>query len=214
MFEEAKESWKSLYQEAPHTLENFKRVETAVTAFNVDVDAVLKIKGSRFVELVKAEEMTLADLHIQQTKLLEPHDVLRGIFKCFCNGIAEEWLTEDIVIYNWMIKNLGYDRLQMGGQGGIVANVLGIAGVKKVIAHTNSLPKEQAEQFLKLDNIVSFDEKGQEKPAYQINRATDIPLIHWIIEFDKGDKIDLDGQTFVCPKSNRFIPTYDPLNLK
>ena len=215
MFEEEKNEWRTIFAQAPQTLEKTKDVETAVTAFNTNVDAVLKISGKKLAELVNAEEISLQSLQtINQTKLLEPQDVLRGIFKCFCNGIAEEWLTEDIVIYNWMIKNLGYDRLQMGGQGGIVANVLGILGVQKVIVHTNSHPKEQADQFLKLDNIVSFDEKGREKPAYQINRATDIPLIHWIIEFDKGDKLELEGKTFVCPKSNRFIATYDPLNLK
>ena len=215
MFEEEKKGWSDIFAQTPETLEKVKDVETAVTAFNTNVDAVLKISGKKLAELVQAEEMTLKNLQtIEQTKLLESKDVLRGIFKCFCNGIAEEWLTEDIIIYNWMIKNLGYDRLQMGGQGGIVANVLGILGVQKVIAHTNSHPKEQAEQFLKLDNIVSFDEKGKEKPAYQINREADIPLIHWIIEFDKGDEFELEGQKFICPKSNRFIATYDPLNLK
>ena len=112
-----------------------------------------------------------------------------------------------------MVKNLGYDRLQMGGQGGIVANALAVAGVGKVIAHTNSLPKLQADQFLKLDNLVSYDEKGVEKPACKIDRQTDIPLIHWIIEFDKDDSVSVDGEKFVCPKSNRFIATYDPLNL-
>lgn len=215
MFEEEKKNWKEIFKQAPQTLEKVKDVETAVTAFNANVDAVLKISGKKLAELVKAEEMSLKSLQtIGQNKLLEPQDVLRGIFKSFCNGIAEEWLTEDIVIYNWMIKNLGYDRLQMGGQGGIVANVLGILGVQKVVAHTNSHPKKQAEQFLELDNIVAFDEKGREKPAYQINRAADIPLIHWIIEFDKDDVFELEGQRFVCPKSNRFIATYDPLNLK
>ena len=215
MLDEIKENWRNLFATAPQTLEKVKEVDTAVTAFNANVDAVLKISGKKLAEMIKNAGLSLENVQdIKQTKLLEPHDVLKGIFKCFCGGIAEEWLTEDKVIYDWMMANLGYDRLQMGGQGGIVANVLGIIGVKKVIAHTNSHPKEQAQQFLKLDNIVSFDENGQEKPSYQINRTQDIPLIHWIIEFDKGDKIELDGKTFVCPKSNRFIATYDPLNLK
>ncbi len=215
MLKEIKENWRDLFATAPQTLDRIKAVDTAVTAFNVNVDAVLKISGQRLSELVKSAGMSLAELQdIRQAKLLESQDVLKGIFKCFSAGIAEEWLTEDKVIYNWMIEHLGYDRLQMGGQGGIVANVLGIIGVKKVIAHTNSHPKEQAEQFLKLDNIVSFDENGREKPSYQINRSQDTPLIHWIIEFDKGDKTVIDGQTFTCPKSNRFIATYDPLNLK
>ncbi len=215
MSEEIKNKWLDLYATAPQTLEKVKEVNTAVTAFNANVDAVIKLSGQRLAELVKESGLSLSALEdIKQTKLIEPQDVLKGIFKSFKNGIAEEWLSEEKVVYDWMLNHLGYDRLQMGGQGGIVANVLGILGVQKVIVHTNSLPKEQAEQFLKLDNIVSFDEKGQEKPAYQICRNNDVPMIHWIIEFDKGDTVEIEGKKFVCPKSNRFIATYDPLNLR
>ena len=215
MSEELKKVWLNLYENAPKTLGRVSDIETAVTAFNTNVDAVLKLSGKRLAELVKAAGLSLVELQdIKQTKLLEPNDVLKGIFKSFKNGIAEEWLSEEKIVYDWMRENLGFDRLQMGGQGGIVANVLGILGVQKVIAHTNSLPREQAEQFIKWDNIVSFDEQGIERPAYTINRVKDVPMIHWIIEFDKGDEVEIDGQKFVCPKSNRFIATYDPLNLR
>ena len=215
MSEELKEAWLELYESAPETLEKVSEIETAVTAFNTNVDAVLKISGKKLADLVKKEGLSLAELqNIKQTKLLEPKDVLKGIFKSFKDGIAEEWLSEEKDVYEWMMQNLGYDRLQMGGQGGIVANVLGILGVQKVIAHTNSLPREQAEQFIRWDNIVSFDEQGIERPAYKINRVKDVPMVHWIIEFDKGDTTEIDGQKFVCPKSNRFIATYDPLNLR
>lgn len=215
MSEEIKDNWLALYDNVDVTLNAVKQVKTAITAFNANVDAVLKIKGEELANLIKKQGLSLSDLNnIKQTKLLSPNDVVKGIFKCFTNGIAEEWLSEDKDVYDWMINNLGYDRLQMGGQGGIVANVLGILGVNKVCAHTNSLPKEQAEQFLELDNIVSYDESGNEKPAYQINRANDVPMIHWIIEFDKGDVLVVEGKEFVCPKANRFIATYDPLNLK
>lgn len=212
--EELKINWLEKYKNVPDSLQKMQKVETAATAFNTNVDAVLKIKAEKIAELVKQEGMSLQELQdIKHTKLLDSKDVVKGIFKCFSKGIAEEWLTEDKTVYNWMVKNLGYDRLQMGGQGGIVANVLAVTGVKKVFAHTNSLPKLQAQQFLELENLRSFDESGNEKAAYQIDRVTDIPLIHWIIEFDKGDVLHLDGQEFICPKSNRFIATYDPLNL-
>jgi ADP-dependent phosphofructokinase/glucokinase len=39
-------------------------------------------------------------------------------------------------------------------------------------------------------------------------------LIHWIIEFNKGDEITIGNTTITCPKANRFIATYDPLNFK
>lgn len=210
-----KKVWSEKFKQVPKTLQRIREVKSAATAFNTNIDAVLKIKGKDLEKLAVKQKLSLQDLeHIEHTKLLAPSDVVKGIFKCFKNGIAEEWLTEDKAIYDWMVENLGYDRLQMGGQGGIVANVLAVVGVQKVVAHTNSLPKLQAEQFLPLKNLVSFDEKGTEKPASEIDRAQDIPLIHWIIEFDKGDEVVLDGQKFVCPKSNRFIATYDPLNLK
>jgi len=211
---ELKNIWVEKYKSVPQTLKNMCQVQTAATAFNANIDAVVKIKGEKLAALAQASGLNLKALqNISQTKLLFGSDVLKGIFKCFTQGIAEEWLTEDKMVYDWMVKHLGYDRLQMGGQGGIVANVLAVAGVKKVYAHANSLPKLQAEQFLKLDNLLSFDGNGMEKPAYQIDRQTDIPLIHWIIEFDKGDSLTMEGTTFVCPKSNRFIATYDPLNL-
>lgn len=213
-FEQLKTEWLDKYKLVPAILAKMKNINAAVTAFNTNVDAVLKISGDQILALIKQQNLSLKELmDIKEAKLNTPVDVVKGIFKCFSRGIAEEWLTEDKMVYDWMVKNLGYDRLQMGGQGGIVANVLAVAGVKKVYAHTNSLPKLQADQFLKLDNLLSFDENGSEKAAYQIDRQTDIPLIHWIIEFNKEDHLTIDGETFVCPKSNRFIATYDPLNL-
>lgn len=209
-----KTSWLKKYATVPQSLERMKEVKSVATAFNTNVDAVLKISGKKIAELAQKLGLGLKELEdIKHTKLETPQDVLKGLFKCFKSGIAEEWLTEDKTVYDWMVSNLGYDRLQMGGQGGIVANALAVTGAQKVYAHTNSLPKLQAQQFLELENLMSFDENGAEKPAYKINREEDTALIHWILEFDKGDSVNINGQTFTCPKSNRFIATYDPLNL-
>lgn len=212
--QELKKLWLKNFSTVPETLKKMKEVGSVATAFNTNIDAVLKVSGKKIAELAKKLGLGLKEIEdIKQTKLEQPSDVIKGLFKCFKSGIAEEWLTEDKLVYDWMVENLGYDRLQMGGQGGIVANALAVTGVQKVYAHTNSLPELQAKQFLKRENLMSFDHDGKEKPAYSINREVDIPLIHWILEFDKNDSVELDGKTFTCPKSNRFIATYDPLNL-
>ena len=49
-------------------------------------------------------------------------------------------------------------------------------------------------------------------PAHHTIRQNEIPLIHWILEFNKGDVFIVNDKTYTCPKSNRFIATYDPLN--
>ena len=209
--DELKQVWLNNYRMVPSVFTDVKKVEAVSTAFNTNIDAVLKVSGAKIAEWATKLNLSWDNLHkIKKTKIEKPEDVIKGLVKCFEKGIAEEWITENLAVYNWMSKEIKYDRLQMGGQAGIVANAMAACGVQKVYVHTNSLPKKQANQFLKFENLRSFDENGEEKPAFQINRAKDVPLIHWILEFDKGDVFELDGNKAECPKSNRFIATYDP----
>jgi len=214
-YEHLKNIWAEKYKSVPEQLEKLKQISSVATAFNTNIDAILKVNGEMLEKLLHDNDVPVAELQdIKLSHFRKPTDVLIGIVKCFSRGIAEEWVTEDIAIYQWMEKYLGYDRLQMGGQGGIIANALALLGVQKVVAHTNSHPKIQADQFLDLANLLGIDENGELQRAAKISRETDIPLIHWILEFDKGDSFTYKGETFSCPKSNRFIATYDPLNMK
>jgi len=208
-----KELWKNFYNIVPEQLEKIKEIHSAATAFNTNIDAVLKISGAKIAELIKKTGLSEKETEQMNTDLTTPKDVIRGIIKCFSCGIAEEWLITDKNIYLWMKENLGYNRLQMGGQGGIVANALAVLGVRNVYAHTNSHPQLQAQQFLNLPNLYAFDENGKICQASKINRLNDTPLIHWIIEFDREDSFTAWNKKFICPKSNRFIATYDPANI-
>ena len=205
--------WRQKYSCVSSQLEKVKEIRSVATAFNTNIDAVLKISGKRLSELLKATNLTAEEFDSPRTLLETPQDVVHGIAKCFSRGIAEEWITDDKSVYEWMSQNLGYDRLQMGGQGGIVANALAVLGVQNVFVHTNSHPKLQAQQFLPLNNLFGIDENGKVCRAADIDRAAETPLIHWIIEFDIGDSFTAWGKEFTCPKSNRFIATYDPANI-
>ena len=100
----------------------------------------------------------------------------------------------------------------MGGQGGIVANAMAVCGVQNVYVHCASAPKEQSQLFLDLPNLLTTDENGELQQASIVDRQAENALIHWIIEFDKGDALTIGNETYTCPKANRFIATYDPLN--
>lgn len=210
-----KKIWAEKYAIVPNQLKKVKEISSAATAFNVNIDAIYKINGKKIEQLISENHITLKEIdEIQSVGFSMPKDIVLNIIRCFCKGIAEERITEDIKIYDWLKETFYYERLQMGGQGGIIANTLALLGIKEVIAHTNSHPKVQAEQFLHLSNLRSFDASGKLQNAALLSREDDVPLIHWIIEFSKGDAFCIDGKTFVCPKSNRFIATYDPLNTK
>ena len=102
---ELKQIWKNKYQVVPTQLEKIKQIKTAATAFNANIDAVIKISIEKFAELVAKEGLSLADLeNVTETKINSPADVLKGIFKCFREGIAEEWITEEKSVYHWMYE--------------------------------------------------------------------------------------------------------------
>lgn len=202
--------WNKLYQKAPDTLAKMSKINRVACAFNSCIDSVIKISGEDFIKLFLKQKSSLKELkNIVHYSVNSPLDLLRGIFRCFCNGIAEEWIAEKPEMFDWMLNNLGVKKIQVGGQGGIIANTLSLTEIKQVIVHSNALSKLQANQFFDRKNLLSFDQNGNLKQASKIDRDK-ISSIHWIIEFDKGDKITIEGHEFICPKSNRFIITYDP----
>jgi len=206
--------WHQAYKIVPEQLQRVQEVGRVVTAFNTNIDAIVKISGSQLTRLAQSVGLGAEDLRCEHTRLNTPKDVVRGIIKCFSQGIAEEWLCENHQVYEWIRHNLPYARLQMGGQAGIVANVMAVLGAKEVCAHTSSHPQLQAEQFLDLPNLLAINQDGAAQKACTINRPNDEPLLHWIMEFSAGDVFELAGQKYVCPKANRFIATYDNANLE
>ena len=204
------QKWNDFYQDAPKTLDKMSKIKSVACAFNTCIDSVVKISGTEILELIKKEKLSFSELQKIEHKSIDSiSDFIKGIFLCFSKGIAEEWTSNKIEIFNWLLSNIGTKKLQIGGQAGIVANTLSLTDIKKIIVHSNALSKDQAKQFFPNKNLLSFEKNGKLKQASLINRDK-ISSIHWIIEFDKNDKINIDKKTFICPKSNRFIVTYDP----
>ncbi len=210
-----KKKWFEHYQSASGQLAKMSNVKGLISAFNANIDAVIKLSGKKIEEIINKNSLeTSAILVDAEKKIRTNEDAIRGLVKCFKSGIADEWLIEEKSVFEWLNANIGYDKLQIGGQGGIVANAMAVCGVENVYVHTASSPKAQSQLFLDLDNLKNVNRYGELQKAHTIDRTNDVPLIHWIIEFDKDDTLSVDGKKITCPKSNRFIATYDPLNFK
>ena len=209
-----KKIWLNNYKSAPEQLKKMSEVKGLISAFNANIDAVIKLPGKKIEELINNHVENETVLFEGENIISSEEDLLRGLIHCFIKGIAEEWLINDLKVYNRINKILDYNKLQTGGQGGIVANITAVCGLNPVYVHCASLPEQQAVLFSDLPNLYSVDENGEIKKANKIRRNKDIPLIHYILEFDKGDTINIFGKSYTCPKSHRFIATYDPLNFK
>ena len=204
--------WSEKYKIVPEQLKKTSAIRLVATGFNTNIDAVAKISGHELSALIKHFAISLSDVENCPAVLTSPKAAVCGIVKCFINGIAEEWLTTDQTIDEWIEENIATNKTQMGGQAGIIANVLALTNAQKVLVNTASHPALLSKQFLENENLLGVDENAELKPACQINRPGDMPPVHRIIEFDKGDELVLNGKKYVCPKANRFIATYDLLN--
>ena len=209
------EKWSSELKNAEVLLPKTEKIYSVASAFNTNIDAIVNIDGEALSEAIKKRGLTLEFLQNHpERKAEEINEIFCGIFKCFSLGIAEEWTSYNPELCAEILHNFKTEKMQIGGQGGIIANLLSICKVKNVIVHTNSLPKMQAEQFLNNDNLKGFDEQGNMRKISEISRKNDAPLVHVIFEFKKDDVLEIEGKKFVCPKSNRFIMSCDELNQK
>ena len=130
-FDNLKNTWNNRYNVAFEQLEKVKDINLVATAFNTNIDAIYKISGRELEKFIYDNNFGLDDIEdISLSCFSSPKDVILGIVKCFCKGIAEEWIAEDKVVYDWLNDNIGYQRLQMGGQAGIIANALALLGIK------------------------------------------------------------------------------------
>jgi len=208
------QTWHEKYKIVPEQFAKTAQINSAATGFNTNIDAVTKISGKKISELAAEYGVSLSDIKNCPAISDSPKAVICGIIKCFVGGIAEEWLTSSVAIDEWIEQNIHTERMQMGGQAGIIANVLALTEAQKILVNTASHPETLSAQFIADNRLLAADENSELVPAHTISRPHDVPLVHRIIEFDKGDTLTLSEQELTCPKSNRFIATYDPLNAK
>lgn len=207
--------WRKQYKDGCNRLDRVKNVGAVLSVFNANIDAVRAVSSNSWQEWLDNSSISpQAVEEITQCEIDCKEAFFKGFLDCFSNGIAKEWLIKDFSLFQWLQQEVGYDTLQMGGQGGIIANVLSLCEIERVLVHAASLPEEQASLFLDRENLLSVNEAGVFEKARLIKRDADTPLIHWILEFKKGDTIELGSRVYTCPKSNRFIATWDPLNFK
>lgn len=129
------------------------------------------------------------------------------------DGKAAEVPTYTADTHKWLMDNMVFDKARMGGQAGIISNLLSNLGVNNVITYVPWLSKEQAEYFVDAPNLkYPVIENGvlrlkHPHDAYDVNQ---LPKINWIFEFSKGTKVEYDGEIFEVPRDNRLIISSRP----
>jgi len=141
------------------------------------------------------------------------------------NGCGAEWLVFEQAVFGFL-KSRYFNKslVRMGGNAGIMANVLSEMGASRVVPNIAIPSKTQLSLFSKKavyfpDNPLQTEVKEERNPnsepeqnAYTSYSSQD--PIHFVFDFSEGETFSLYGTEIRVPRENRFIATFDHLNFR
>ncbi|NJD99057.1 ADP-specific glucokinase [Thermococcus sp. LS1] len=203
--------WDALYSSAfQRVKDKIGKVGGVLLAYNTNIDAIKYLDSKDLeerVEKVGKEEVFRFSEELPG-RITKVHHLLGGILWSVRRGKAAELFVESCTVRLYM-KNWGWDELRMGGQVGIMANILGGVYGVPVIAHVPQISKLQANLFKDGPIYVPKLEDGKLKLLHPREFTGDEEnLIHYIYEFPRGFKVF----DFEAPRENRFIGSADDYN--
>ncbi|MBN2109977.1 MAG: ADP-dependent glucokinase [Methanosarcinaceae archaeon] len=181
--------------------------------YNANIDAINKVEGARMAKMAEAYEGEIADAMLKPPGIISSiPDFFAGLFLCMQHGTGAEWMVRDRDVFRWLRDNfLEGSFLRMGGNMGIMANVLSELGASRVVPNVAN-PSELQMSFFSRKAIFIPDQGDVRNKGCSGNNEND--LIHFVFDFRKGNSFTFLGNDISIPRENRFIATFDPLNFE
>ncbi len=184
-------------------------------AYNSNVDAIKHVTEKDIHKLISIVGLQAVQqrVTVYPREIKDPVDLLARLMIAMRDGKAAEVPTYTTDIHQWLMDNLVFDKARMGGQAGIISNLLANIGINNVITYVPWLSREQAEYFVDAPNIkYPVIEDGVLKlrhpsEAYDPDQR---PKVNWILEFSKGTKVEYNEESFEVPRDNRLIISSRP----
>ncbi|AEH07158.1 ADP-specific phosphofructokinase [Methanothermococcus okinawensis] len=204
-----------LYNKCINHLNNFSNMGVFL-AYNVNVDAIKFFKdGQQVQELINLfdENEIINTINKYPRIINNPLDfIARLIYSMKTGKPSEVPISEDKSLNEWF-DGLKYDEERMGGQVGIISNLLSILNLKRVIAYTPILSKKQAEMFVNRENLLYpsvIDGNLVLKKPIESYKKNDPLKINRIFEYDANIEFYLGDEKITTPQANRFIAASRP----
>ncbi|ASJ11962.1 ADP-specific glucokinase [Thermococcus thioreducens] len=204
-------SWDALYSPAFEKVRGkVGKVGGVLLAYNTNIDAIKYLDSAdlerRIGDIGKGEVLRYSEELPEKITSLE--HLFGGILWSVRRGKAAELFVESCTVRFYM-KRWGWDELRMGGQVGIMANLLGGVYGVPVIAHVPQLSRLQAKLFKDGPIYVPKVENRELKLVHPRDFAGDEEnCVHYIYEFPRGFRVF----DFEAPRENRFIGSADDYN--
>ncbi|WP_010478536.1 ADP-specific phosphofructokinase [Thermococcus zilligii] len=180
------------------------------TAYNTNVDAIVYLNGETVQGLIDefGADAVRKRMEDYPREINEPLDFVARLVHALKTGkpMAVPLVNEEL--HTWFDSHFRYDVERMGGQAGIIANLLSNLDFREVIVYTPHLAKRQAEMFVRKPNLFYPVVEGGKlvlKHPWEAYREGDPVKVNRIFEFRAGTAFKLGDERIVVPFSGRFI---------
>lgn len=185
-----------------------KNSSTIALGFHSVIDGLIKVDPKKYPEMENVSPVGIDEL---PSSIRSERDFFAGLAYSFINGKALQMMIDSEEVYRYLLEKFGTGELRLGGTSANMAKALSNFPFPKILIYAYPLTKELAELFPDRDNLFVAQDKGLSKPKDAYN-GRGIKAIHWIFEFSRGQKMKIADKIYVCPRSNRFIASWNPVN--
>jgi ADP-dependent phosphofructokinase/glucokinase len=184
-----------------------------ICAYPVNVDAVCNIRSEEISALVPS------NMKIELKESIgSREDLLSCLLFCMQQGSGAEILIQGPQVARQIEQSFSW-QFRLGGNAGIMANVLAALGAKPVL-NALALGAKLA-GMLHSGVRVPASSTAEPGPAGGETRANlerdqdlETEMVHFVFQFKKGDLVASGQSRIIAPSDNRFIATYDPVNTR
>jgi ADP-dependent phosphofructokinase/glucokinase len=170
-----------------------------ICAYPINLDAIHDVKGKETKGLSNIFKPKLKE------KIASINDLFSVLLYCMQEGCGAELLVEGEELAQ-NIQNSFSWRYRLGGNAGIMANVLAKLGAHPVL-NAPALSKRMAEM---LHPGVGVPVSGGLMDP--LSAAGDREMIHFVFQFIEGEEVVTPSGKIVAQRDNRLIATFDPFN--
>jgi len=198
-----------------------------ICAYPVNVDAVCNIQGEEISRLISSCLASNMKIELKES-IGSREDLLSCLLFCMKKGSGAEILIENEAVAS-QIEGAFSWKYRLGGNAGIMANVLAALGARPVL-NASAMGPRLADM---ISSEVIVPSAGTAEPARGVGETIadharektrdldekgdldqETEMVHFVFQFKKGDTI-LSGQSRItAPSDNRFIATYDTVNTR
>jgi ADP-dependent phosphofructokinase/glucokinase len=181
-----------------------------ICAYPVNVDAVYNLCGEEVSSLIQSGCAQTIKSELRGS-IGSRDDLISSLLFCMKQGSGAEILIEKHEVARQIKESFRW-QFRLGGNAGIMANVLAALGARTVLNAPILGPRLvgmlHPEVGIPISGILK--KPGQAAGESEIDKE----MVHFVFQFKRGDAIVAPEGRIIAPSDNRFIASYDPVNAK